>query len=144
MAERMAEVLLAHGAERAFVVHGGDGLDEITITTTSNVVEVVDGDIRPLKVDPFELGLRPARLEDLRGGDPATNARLAHAVLAGDAGPHRDIVVLNAAAGLVAAGRVDDYPAGIAEAQRSIDSGAAAAALDRLVHASVAARTDGL
>jgi anthranilate phosphoribosyltransferase len=144
MAERMAEVLLAHGAERAFVVHGGDGLDEITITTTSNVVEVVDGEVRPLKVDPVELGLKPAHLEDLRGGDPPTNAKLARAVLAGDAGPHRDIVVLNAAAGLVAAGRVDDYPAGIAEAQASIDSGAAASALDRLVATSVAARTDGL
>jgi anthranilate phosphoribosyltransferase len=144
MAERMAEVLLTHGAERAFVVHGGDGLDEITITTTSNVVEVVDGQVRPLKVDPVELGLEPARLEDLRGGDPPTNARLARAVLAGESGPHRDIVVLNAAAGLVAAGRVDDYPAGIAEAQASLDSGAAAAALDRLVATSVDARTHGL
>ncbi len=65
-------------------------------------------------------------------------------MLAGEAGPHRDIVVLNAAAGLVAAGQVDDYPAGIAEAQGSIDSGSAASALDRLVAASVSARTDGL
>ncbi|HYI63031.1 MAG TPA: anthranilate phosphoribosyltransferase [Acidimicrobiales bacterium] len=144
MAERMAEVLLAHGAERAFVVHGGDGLDEITITTTSNVVEVTDGAIRPLTVDPLAFGLGPARLEDLRGGDPATNARLARAVLAGEAGPHRDIVVLNAAAGLVAAGQVDDYPDGIERAGAALDSGAAAAALDRLVTTSVAARTAGL
>ncbi len=144
MAERMAEVLLQHGAERAFVVHGGDGLDEITITTTSNVIEVVDGDVRPLTVDPLAHGLGPARLEDLRGGDPATNARLAHAVLAGDQGPHRDIVVLNAAAGLVAAGRAADYDEGIAAARTSLDSGAAATALARLVSTSVAARTAGL
>jgi anthranilate phosphoribosyltransferase len=144
MAERMAEVLLQHGAERAFVVHGGDGLDEITITTTSNVIEVVDGDVRPLLVDPLAYGLGPARLEDLRGGDPPTNARLARAVLAGDHGPHRDIVLLNAAAGLVAAGRADGYDAGIEMARTSLDSGAAAQALDRLVHTSVAARTEGL
>lgn len=144
MAQRMAEVLLARGAVRAFVVHGGDGLDEITITTTSNVVEVVDGQVRPLTVDPAAYGLGPASLDDLRGGDPPTNARLARAVLAGETGPHRDIVVLNAAAGLVAAGRVDDYEAGVAAAQESLDSGAAAAALDRLVTVSVAARTDGL
>lgn len=144
MAERMAEVLAGHGAERAFVVHGGDGLDEITITTTSNVIEVVDGTIRPLTVDPLSFGLAPASLEDLRGGDPATNARLAHAVLAGDAGPHRDIVVLNAAAGLVAAGRVADYSEGVDAARIALDSGAAAMALDRLVTTSVAARTDGL
>lgn len=144
MAERMAEVLLDHGAERAFVVHGGDGLDEITITTTSNVIEVVDGAVRPLTVDPTVHGLGPASLEDLRGGDPATNARLAHAVLAGETGPHRDIVVLNAAAGLVAAGRAADYTEGVAVASESLDSGAARTALDRLVATSVAARTDGL
>lgn len=144
MAERMAEVLLQHGAERAFVVHGGDGLDEITITTTSNVIEVVDGEVRPLTVDPRAYDLGPARLEDLRGGDPATNARLARAVLAGDEGPHRDIVVLNAAAGLVAAGRAADYDAGIALARTAIDDGAAARALDALVATSVAARTAGL
>ncbi|HXH59511.1 anthranilate phosphoribosyltransferase [Iamia sp.] len=144
MAERMAEVLLDHGAERAFVVHGGDGLDEITITTTSNVIEVVDGQVRPLTVDPRTYDLGPARIEDLRGGDPATNARLARAVLAGDAGPHRDIVVLNAAAGLVAAGEVPDYSAGVAAARAALDSGAASDALDRLVTSSVAARTDDL
>lgn len=144
MAERMAEVLLAHGAERAFVVHGGDGLDEITITTTSNVIEVVDGEVRPLTVDPTEYDLGPARLEELRGGDPATNARLARAVLAGDQGPHRDIVVLNAAAGLVAAGTVGDYGTGVAAARAALDSGAAADALERLVTTSVSARTAGL
>lgn len=144
MAMRMAQVLLSHGAERAFVVHGGDGLDEITITTHSNVVEVVDGDIRDLRVDPLEFGLGPARLEDLKGGDPATNARLAHAVLAGEDGAHRDIVVLNAAAGLVAAGIAEGYPDGIERARASIDSGAAATALERLVDTSVAARTAGL
>lgn len=144
MAERMAEVLLQHGAERAFVVHGGDGLDEITITTTSNVIEVVDGEVRPLTVDPLAYDLGPARLEDLRGGDPATNARLAHAVLAGERGPHRDIVVLNAAAGLVASGLAVDYDAGIAMARDSLDRGEAARALETLVTTSVEARTEGL
>lgn len=144
MAERMAEVLLQHGAERAFVVHGGDGLDEITITTTSNVIEVVDGEVRPLTVDPLAYDLGPARLEDLRGGDPATNAKLAHAVLAGEHGPHRDIVVLNAAAGLVASGLATDYDAGIAMARDSLDRGEAARSLERLVTTSVQARTEGL
>ncbi len=144
MAERMAQVLLQHGAERAFVVHGGDGLDEITITTTSNVIEVVDGDIRPLTVDPAAYGLGPASLDDLRGGDPATNAELAHAVLGGERGPHRDIVVLNAAAGLVAAGRADDYERGVALARDAIDRGEAARCLDLLVTTSVACRTEGL
>jgi anthranilate phosphoribosyltransferase len=144
MAERMAEVLRDHGTERAFIVHGGDGLDEITITTTSNVIEVDGDDVRPLTVDPSAYGLGPAHLDELRGGDPPTNARLAHAVLGGDQGPHRDIVVLNAAAGLVAAGHATDYEEGVDAARQSIDSGAASLALDRLVHTSVAARTAGL
>ncbi len=133
MAERMARVLAAHGAERAWVVHGGDGLDEITTTTASNVVELRDGEVRSLSIDPLELGIGPATVADLRGGDPACNAGLARAVLAGAAGPHRDIVVLNAAAALVVGGLVDDMAAGVQASIASIDSGAAAAALDRLV-----------
>ena len=144
MAVRMAEVLAAAGAERAFIVHGGDGLDEITITTTSNVVELIDGEVHEITVDPTEHGLGPASLADLRGGDAAANASVVHEVLGGEAGPHRDIVVLNAAAGLVAAGSAPDYEAGIAAARSAIDDGRAAAALDRLVAESKAARADGL
>jgi len=141
-AERMVEVLRANGAERALVVHGHDGLDELTTTTTSTVHELRDGEIRRSVVDPSALGLATATLEDLRGGDPATNATLARRILDGVVGPQRDIVVLNAAAGLVAAGMVDDLPAGIEMAATVIDDGRASAALDRLVEVSTSARAD--
>lgn len=144
MAERMAHALRDHGAARAWVVYGGDGLDEITTTTTTNVVELCDGDIRAIGVDPTEFGMGRATLADLRGGDPATNANLARRVLDGDDGHHRDIVVLNAAAGLVVAGLVDTMADGVEAARASIDEGRADAALARLVSESVAARTSGL
>jgi anthranilate phosphoribosyltransferase len=133
MAERMAGVLAARGAERALIVHGDDGLDELTIATTSRVVELRGGEVRTYAVDPTDLGIARAPGESLVGGDPATNAALARRVLDGEHGPHRDIVTLNAAAGLVAAGIVDDLPAGIDVARSSIDEGRAAGALDRLV-----------
>jgi len=144
MAERMAHVLADNGAERAWIVRGGDGLDEITTTTTSNVVELRNGAVRLLTVTPDDFGIGPARLGDLRGGDPATNAALARRVLSGEHGHHRDIVVLNAAAGLVVGGLADDVGAGVAAARTSIDQGRASSALDQLVAASVAARADGL
>ena len=115
------------------VVHGDDGLDELTIATTSQVVELRDGRISTFTVDPRALGITLAPGEAVVGGDPATNAALTRKVLAGEAGPHRDIVTLNAAAGLVAAGVVDDLPAGLDAARASLDEGRAAAALDRLV-----------
>ncbi len=142
MAERMAQVLRANGTERALVVHGHDGLDELTTTTTSTVHELRDGDIRIYVVDPRPLGLGPATLDDLRGGDAAVNADLARRVLDGDAGPRRDIVILNAAAGLVANGRAEDLTAGLDIAREAIDSGAARAALDRLVVVSNMAKAD--
>jgi anthranilate phosphoribosyltransferase len=133
MAERMVGVLAARGSERVLVVHGDDGLDELTVSTTSAVVELRDGEVREYPVDPKELGIPPAPTEALVGGDPATNAELARRVLAGDAGPHRDVVCLNAAAGLVVAGMADDLAAGLQAAQAAIDGGGAVAALDRLV-----------
>jgi anthranilate phosphoribosyltransferase len=139
MAERMLRVLQANGAVRALVVHGGDGLDELTTTGRSRVLALRDGEVGAFDVDPVALGLAPAQPADLRGGDAQRNADLARAVLAGEAGPHRDIVVLNAAAGLIAAGLVDDLPAGIEAATASIDGGNAAAVLDRLVEVSGAA-----
>jgi anthranilate phosphoribosyltransferase len=132
----MAWVLVARGAERALVVHGDDGLDELTTTTTSTIVEVVDGEVRRTIVDPTTLGLDLAPPAALVGGDATTNAGVARSVLAGDDGPVHDIVVLNAAAGLVASGRCDDLESGIAVARTAIGNGAAQLALDRLVEVS--------
>jgi anthranilate phosphoribosyltransferase len=139
MAERMVGVLAARGCERVLVVHGNDGLDELTTTTTSRVVELHAGEIRSYEVDPAALGFAPAPADQLVGGDPDRNAELARRVLAGEEGPHRDIVVLNAAAGLTAAGLADDIASGLDPARKAIDGGHAAAALDRLVAASNAA-----
>jgi anthranilate phosphoribosyltransferase len=139
MAERMAGVLAARGADRALIVHGDDGLDELTIATTSHVVELRDGQVRGYDIDPTVLGIERAPSESVVGGDPATNAALARRVLDGEHGPHRDIVTLNAAAGLVVAGIVDDLPAGLDAARSTLDNGRAAAALDRLVAVSNAA-----
>lgn len=136
MAERMAGVLRANGAVRALIVHGGDGLDELTTTGPSTVVELRDGEISTWSVDPQELGLPRADREDLVGGDAHVNADLARRVLAGEHGPHRDIITLNAGAALMAAGLADDLAAGIAAARASLDSGAAVAALNRLVELS--------
>jgi anthranilate phosphoribosyltransferase len=133
MAERMARVLVARGSVRALVVHGDDGLDELTTTTTSTIVEVVDGAVRRTVVDPTALGLGLVDPSALVGGDAAANAEVARRVLDGEAGPVRDIVVLNAGAGLVAAGACDDLESGVAVARTAIDDGRAADALTRLV-----------
>jgi anthranilate phosphoribosyltransferase len=139
MAEKMLGVLQANGAERALVVYGHDGLDELTTTTTSTMLDLFEGAVRTVCVDPSALGLRPVPMSALRGGEPATNAELARRVLAGDRGPHRDIVLLNAAAGLVAAGTAEDLTEGLEAARASIDEGRAADVLDRLVAVSGAA-----
>jgi anthranilate phosphoribosyltransferase len=136
MAERMAGVLAARGAERVLIVHGDDGLDELTTTTTSQVLDLAGGEIRTYEVDPAALGLATVARDVLVGADPATNAEMARAVLAGEPGPHRDIVTLNAAAGMVVAGLADGLPDGLEVARESIDAGHAAAALDGLVRAS--------
>jgi anthranilate phosphoribosyltransferase len=136
MAERMAGVLDANGAERALIVHGGDGLDELTTTGPSTVVELRDGQISRWEVDPQELGLRRVDREDLVGGDANVNADLARRVLAGEAGPHRDIVTLNAGAGLLVAGLVEDLPAGLEAARAALDTGGAVRALALLAEVS--------
>lgn len=133
VAERMLAVLAAHGADHAMVVFGHDGLDELTTTTTSTIVELRDGEIHRHEVDPTALGLRRASASDLVGGDAATNAGLSRRVLDGEAGPRRDIVLLNAAAGLVVAGRAASLEEGLVLGAASVDSGAAATALERLV-----------
>jgi anthranilate phosphoribosyltransferase len=133
MAAKIVGVLAAHGAERALVVYGHDGLDELSTVTTSTVLELRDGSVRTYDVDPARLGLKPATLDDIRGGDPATNADLARRVLDGQPGACRDFVLLNAAAALVAAGVADDLAEGLGAAAASVDGGGAAGALERLV-----------
>ena len=138
MAENMLGVLAANGTRRAMVVHGDDGLDELSTTGPSTVHELVvadDGtvDVTVWRLDPSDLGLARATLDDLRGGDAAVNAAAARAVLAGDRSAHRDIVVLNAAAARVVVGRVPDLAAGVALAGTVIDDGSAAGVLDAFV-----------
>lgn len=136
MAARMAEVLAANGAQRALIVHGGDGLDELTTTGPSSVVELHDGEVSTWTVDPAELGLSQVDREDLVGGDANINADLARRVLAGEHGPHRDIITLNAGAALLAADLAADLPAGMEAARASIDGGHAVGALAKLVEVS--------
>lgn len=136
MAVKMAGVLQARGAERAFVVYGHDGLDEITTTTSSTVIELRDGGSRTYDIDPADLGLTLADPVALLGGDAATNAGLARRVLDGQRGPHRDFVLLNAAAGIVSAGLADKLAEGLEAAAASIDEGRAAEVLDRLARVS--------
>jgi anthranilate phosphoribosyltransferase len=140
LATKMIGVLESRGAVRAMVVHGEDGLDELTTTTTSTVLELRDGAIRTRTIDPADHGIPYVDASALQGGDAARNAELARSVLAGDKGAHRDIVVLNAAAGLVVAGVVDDIGAGCDAARSSIDDGRAADVLERVVAVSTAAK----
>jgi len=131
--EPLAHVLGRLGSERAWVVHGADGLDEISTTGPSQVAELRDGKVRCFEVTPEQAGLPTARLKDLRGADAETNAQAIRALLTGATGPFRDIVLLNAAAALIVAGRADDLRAGVAQAADAIDCGAADAVLGRLV-----------
>ena len=135
----MAEVLARRGT-RAMLFRGQDGLDELTTTGISRVVDVRSGETRETTFDPASLGLVRARVEDLAGGDPSVSAEIARGVLAGEAGPRRDVVLLNAGAALEVAGHVASLAEGIEAAAASIDSGAATATLERLVAASWSAR----
>ena len=136
MAATVVGVLQRRGSERAMVVHGHDGMDELTITGRSTVWEVRDGDVSQYDVDPRDLGLAVVDLDQVGGGDAAANALIAARVLGGESGAHRDIVSLNAAAGLVVGGAAEDLAAGLVLARRSIDDGLAAAALAQLVEVS--------
>jgi anthranilate phosphoribosyltransferase len=136
-AEPMVHALRRQGLERAWVVHG-DGLDELTTTGVSQVL-ALDGDrIEAFEVDPAAYGLARARVEDLRGGHPEENALAVRRVLAGEQGPHRDVVVLNAAAALVVAGVADRVEVGLELAMAAIDDGRAQASLDALIRVSQA------
>ncbi len=135
--EPMALTLQRQGLTHAWIVHG-DGLDELTTTGPSRVLALVDGSIEDFTVDPSEFAVARATPEQLRGGDPAENADVIRRVLGGESGPHRDIVVLNAAAGLVVGGAVADLAEGLDAAGAAIDDGRAAGALDALVQVSQA------
>ena len=134
--ELIARSLLLLGSKRAWVVHGSDGIDEISTTGYTKVSECRDGLLRTFFVHPSAFGLAKATLDDLRGGDAADNAQAARAVLAGDAGPVRDVVLLNAGAGLFVAGRVPTVQEGVTMAVTAIDSGRASAVLADLVRVS--------
>jgi len=131
--EPLAEVLGRLGIARAWVVHGSDGLDELTTTGDSTVAELRDGRVRRFTVSPEQAGLARAEAAALKGGDAATNAAALRALLEGAPGAYRDIVVLNAAAALVVAGRAGDLAHAARLAEQAIDSGAALATLDRMI-----------
>lgn len=127
IADRMIRVLHATGSQRALVVHGHGGLDELTTTGPSKMLSLEAGEITEIDIDAGDLGFATATAADLVGGDAAANAEIARRVFAGERGALRDIVVLNAAAGLVAAGVVADLGAGVEAAVGAIDDGRAAA-----------------
>lgn len=137
--EPLAKVLAELGCERAWVVHG-EGLDEITVTGETQVAELRDGVVRTFAVHPRDAGLATHDAAALKGGEASENAAALCRVLTGEPGAYRDIVLLNAAAGLVVAGKADDLAAGVAQAAKAIDGGAARATLKRL--AEVSTRTE--
>ena len=133
LVEPAARVLLRLGVRRAFVVHGGDGLDEITTTAETKLAEIRRGEVSVREVAPEDFGVPRAAAADLAGGDSEANAAALQAILQGEKGPRRDIAVVNAAAALTAAGRAGDFREGAAMAAAAIDSGAAARKLDALI-----------
>ncbi len=130
MVERMVRVLQRLGRGSALVFHGHEGLDELSLDGVSTVFRLQDGEVTQSTLDASDLGLVPAGVADLAGGDAARNAELTRAVLSGEPGPRRDIAVLNAAAALVAGGAAADFPSGVERAVAAIDGGSAAEALD--------------
>ena len=132
LAEIMAQVLNALGTEHALVVYGAGQTDELTIAGENHVYECHDGNVRHYKISPSDFGFEQAPVTALMGGDAKQNAGILLGILSGETGPRRHVVLLNAAAALIAAGKAEDFAAGIAMAAKSIDSGAALGALERL------------
>src|SRR6266850_5983729 len=130
IAGKMADVLMRLGVERAIVFHAGDGMDELSVSGPSHVIEI-DGARKEYELDPSELGLARAPVEAMRGGGPEDNARIAREVLGGAKGPRRDVVLLNSAAALRAAGAAHDWKDGLGLAAEAIDSGRAGEVLQR-------------
>jgi anthranilate phosphoribosyltransferase len=135
--ETIAEALLGLGSVRALVVSAEDGLDEISIGARTRVIEVADGRTSEWFTEPGQFGLAPAELDSVAGGTPAENAAIVGAVLAGEEGPPRDLVLVNAAAAIYVGGLAADLEEGVAKAAAAIESGAAAAVLERLIAATV-------
>jgi anthranilate phosphoribosyltransferase len=133
LVEKLAEALSMLGLHRALVVHGLDGLDEITITGPTRVAETRQGSVRTYEVTPEEFGMQRAKIEDISGGNASENAAIIRELLRGKKSPRRDVVLLNSAAALVAAGRADHLREALPVAAHSIDSGAAARKLEALV-----------
>jgi len=130
LAGKMADVLARLGAERAIVFHAGNGMDELSASGPSLVIEI-DGGRKEYQLDPSDLGLKATSPESVRGGGPEENARIAREILDGATGPRRDVVLLNASAALRAAGRAKDWREGIGAAAEAIDSGRAGEVLQR-------------
>jgi anthranilate phosphoribosyltransferase len=141
LTELVARALLLLGSERVWVVHGADGLDEISTTGYTKVSEGHAGAVRTFHIHPADFGLRKTPLAALVGGDSRTNAKILTALLHGEPGPVRDIVLLNAGAGLFVAGHAASVQSGVARAEAALDSGAAARALDALVR--ITAESEG-
>ncbi|HAC58726.1 MAG TPA: anthranilate phosphoribosyltransferase, partial [Rhodobiaceae bacterium] len=131
--EPFAEALRNLGSDSAWVVHGSDGMDEITTTGPSTVAELKNGKIRVFEVTPEEAGLRRASIEELKGGNPAENAAAIRRLFDGDAGAYRDIVLLNAAAALIVSGKASSLKEGVATAANIVDGGGAKETLAKLV-----------
>jgi anthranilate phosphoribosyltransferase len=134
LVDKLAEALSMLGVRRALVVHGMDGLDEITITGPTRIAEVRDSEVHTYEVTPEEFGMPRARLEDISGGDAAANAAIIRSVLDGTQSARRDVVLLNAAAALVAAGKANHLSDAFPLAVESIDSNAAKKKLNDMVH----------
>jgi len=139
LVDTLAEALSLLGLRRALVVHGNDGLDEITISTTTRIAELRDGKVRTYEITPEEFGLRRAPLSTIAGGDAASNAVIVRKILRGEKSARRDVVLLNAAAALVASGRADSLLHALPAAVEAIDSGAALAKLEALARVTSAA-----
>ncbi len=134
--ETIAEALVSLGCERALVVSADDGLDELSIHSRTRVIEVAGGGTEEWFADPAELGLATAPLEAVAGGEPADNAAVVRAILDDQAGPPRDLALLNAGAAILVGGAAPDLPGGVEKARESLSSGAARAVLERLVERS--------
>lgn len=149
LADLLARALGELGVRRAFVVHGADGLDEISISGETTIAELREGSVQSYSVTPEDFGLSRASIETLRGGDAAQNAHIIEGILGGHGSPHehgprRDIVLANSSAALVAAGRAADFLEGVRLAAESIDSGAARGKLKALAEFSQGAKSHGL
>jgi anthranilate phosphoribosyltransferase len=132
----MAEALGELGSRHVFVVSGSDGLDELTLDGPTHVAEYLNGAVSNYEITPEDAGLSRAGRDAIQGDDSATNAAILRGVLEGKPGPHRDIVVFNAAAGILAASDSSDWRAGVEAAQKAIDSGAALDKLEQLIKVS--------